>query len=138
MALPKSITYLALLGGILATGSVGAEGPPTWQIEVEGLPLLSGRNVMPLNMGNIRKSNLMGANAIVNFSLVGDADLQVYGAQVYYLDSGTRCDRGHGSPGTGELVVGRDGEQILVSGKISCQTGTGEAGMRSISGWYRD
>ncbi len=139
MAIRRPYGFPGILVALLAAPGALADSQPGWQIEVEGLPLLSGKNVMPMTIGDIRKSNLMGANAIVNFSVVGTESVQITGAQVYYLDSGTRCDRGHGSPGTGELVVERDGERILVSGRISCQsTAGGDAGMRAISGWYRD
>ena len=105
--------FLPLLG-TLATTAATATPSPSWQIEIEGLPTLGGANVMPLNIGNIRKSNLIGANAIVNFSVNGEDPLQIMGAQVYYLDSGTRCDRGHGSPGTGELQVEQQDHRVVV------------------------
>lgn len=127
--------FLPLLGA-LATTAADAASSPSWQIEIEGLPALGGANVMPLNIGNIRKSNLIGANAIVNFSVTGEDPLQIMGAQVYFLDSGTRCDRGHGSPGTGELQVEQQEDRVVVSGRISCVLKDGEAEMRAISGWY--
>jgi len=73
---------------------------------------------------------------MVNFSVIGEDPLQIMGAQVYYLDSGTRCDRGHGSPGAGELRVEQRDDRVVVSGRISCTPKDGEAEMRTISGWY--
>lgn len=136
MSLAKRLHWPMLLLGILAGTAATAETSPKWQIEIEGQPVLNGANVMPLNIGDIRKSNLLGANAIVNFSVTGEETLQSLGAQVYYLDSGTRCDRGHGTAGEGELQLAHDGNRIVVSGRISCVPKDGGAEVRGISGWY--
>lgn len=92
---------------------------------------------MPMKIGDLHKRNLIGANAIVNFGFNGEQSLKTNGSQVYFLDSGTRCDRGQGAPGTGELMLDRDGDRVVISGRISCQAKDESPGMRTISGWFQ-
>ena len=128
---------VALLSAIVVTYSMAATAEPKWQVEITGMPALSGGVVMPLTIGSIHKSNLIGANAIVNFSVIEGETIAVDSAQVYYLDSGARCDLGSGSAGKGGLSAARENDRLVVSGEISCREADAEPQKRTIAAWYR-